>query len=94
MHALSDWGATVEKMISSPRGTDEEEEAVRHAGRECEKFIKERWTEREWETAWFVNPAVSLPCGIYASKYTYALYLSLETAKRAWPGAYTRLCSA
>lgn len=61
IHALYDWGATVEKMICSPRGTDEEEEAVRHAGRECEKFIKERWVEREWETAWFVNPPVSLP---------------------------------
>jgi hypothetical protein len=56
--ALSDWGITIDKLVRSPKGTDEEEELVRQAGREIETFIKRRWTEQEWETAWFVNPPV------------------------------------
>lgn len=58
--ALSDWGVTMDHLVRSPRGTDEEEELVRKAGEEVSKFIKARWVEQEWETAWFVNPPVSL----------------------------------
>jgi len=54
--ALNEWGVTLEKLIISPRGTAEEEEAVRMAGNEVAKFVKNRWKEVEWETAWFVNP--------------------------------------
>lgn len=57
--ALADWGMTEDKLIRSPKGTEEEEELVRKAGSEIETFIKRRWNEREWETAWFVNPPVS-----------------------------------
>lgn len=57
--ALSDWDVTIDKLVRSPRGTDEEEELVAQAGAEISKFVKNRWVEKEWETAWFVNPPVS-----------------------------------
>jgi hypothetical protein len=46
-------------LIRTPRGTEEEEIAVREAGLEVHKFVIATWREREWETAWFVNPPVS-----------------------------------
>lgn len=49
----------MDKLIYSPKGTDEEEELVRLAGQEINNFICKRWNEKEWETAWFVNPPVS-----------------------------------
>ncbi len=49
----------MDKLVRSQRGTDEEERQVREHGREIETFIKRRWIESEWETAWFVNPPVS-----------------------------------
>jgi hypothetical protein len=57
--ALSDWGDTQASLIRSPRGTAEEEAAVRQAGSDVHKFIIATWKEQEWETAWFVNPPVS-----------------------------------
>ncbi|EJC98832.1 uncharacterized protein FOMMEDRAFT_95368 [Fomitiporia mediterranea MF3/22] len=54
--ALSDWGITIDKLIISPKGTLEEEEAVRQSSLEVQRFVARRWIEREWETAWFVNP--------------------------------------
>lgn len=50
----------MDKLITSPRGTDDEEREVKEYGREIEVFIKRRWIEREWETAWFLNPPVSI----------------------------------
>lgn len=57
--ALAEWGITMDKLVRSPRGSDEEEREIRKYGEEIEKFVKRRWNEREWETAWFVNPPVS-----------------------------------
>lgn len=57
--SLADWGITEGKLVRSPKGTDEEEALVKQAGADIEEFIKRRWVEREWETAWFVNPPVS-----------------------------------
>ncbi|KAG1799437.1 uncharacterized protein HD556DRAFT_128290 [Suillus plorans] len=54
--ALAEWGITMEKLVRSPRGNPEIEDMVRNAGREIDGFVKRRWVEREWETAWFVNP--------------------------------------
>ncbi|KAI0036577.1 hypothetical protein K488DRAFT_40918 [Vararia minispora EC-137] len=54
--ALAEWGVTEDKMIRSAKGTPEEEQAVIEAGGEIQTFIVRRWNEREWETAWFVNP--------------------------------------
>ncbi|KAL4246574.1 Protein of unknown function DUF3605 [Abortiporus biennis] len=54
--ALSEWGVTMDKLIRSPKPSEEEEELVRKAGEEIATFVKGRWNEREWETAWFVNP--------------------------------------
>ncbi|KAF9452939.1 hypothetical protein P691DRAFT_755971 [Macrolepiota fuliginosa MF-IS2] len=54
--ALAEWGITLETMVVSPKGPEEDEELVRRAGAEVDKFIRKRWDEDEWETAWFVNP--------------------------------------
>ncbi|KAJ7022716.1 hypothetical protein C8F04DRAFT_1137115 [Mycena alexandri] len=54
--ALAEWGMTQDKMIKSEKGTPEEDELVRRAGLPVNNFVKNRWIEEEWETAWFVNP--------------------------------------
>ncbi|KAG2344473.1 hypothetical protein BDR05DRAFT_989299 [Suillus weaverae] len=54
--ALAEWGLTMENLVRSPRGSPEIEEMVKNAGREIDGFVKRRWVESEWETAWFVNP--------------------------------------
>ncbi|KAK7690283.1 hypothetical protein QCA50_006938 [Cerrena zonata] len=54
--ALAEWGVTMDNLIRSPKGTPEEEERVKRAGDEISTFVKRRWNEDEWETAWFVNP--------------------------------------
>jgi hypothetical protein len=33
---------------------------LKEAGREVDRFVKNRWLEKEWETAYFINPPVSL----------------------------------
>ncbi|KLO08281.1 hypothetical protein SCHPADRAFT_835514 [Schizopora paradoxa] len=54
--ALSEWGITMDKLIRSSEGSADEEALIATAGDEIRKFIKQRWNEAEWETAWFVNP--------------------------------------
>lgn len=54
---LAEWGITIES-IRIPRGSEEDEEMVRNAGKEVSAFVKRRWQENKWETAWFVNPPV------------------------------------
>ncbi|KAJ7830266.1 hypothetical protein B0H13DRAFT_2114651 [Mycena leptocephala] len=54
--ALSEWGVTLDKMVKSEKGTPEEDELVRLTGLPVHNFVKNRWVEEEWETAWFVNP--------------------------------------
>jgi hypothetical protein len=51
---------TIDKLIRSPKGTPEEDETVREAGREVDQFVRNRWIENEWDTAWFMNPVVGL----------------------------------
>lgn len=51
----------MDKLVRSEKGTEEEEEAVQRAGRHVGEFVKRRWVEEEWETAWFVNPPVGVP---------------------------------
>ncbi|KDR82448.1 hypothetical protein GALMADRAFT_237773 [Galerina marginata CBS 339.88] len=54
--ALAEWGITKDKMIRSSPPTVEEAELIERAGSEVQRFVKNRWHESEWETAWFVNP--------------------------------------
>ncbi|KAJ3533542.1 hypothetical protein NMY22_g7293 [Coprinellus aureogranulatus] len=54
--ALAEWGITLDKMIVSEKGTEEEEALVKKAGEKVHEFVKTRWNEDIWETAWFVNP--------------------------------------
>ena len=88
--ALSEWGITMEKLVRSPRGTDEEEREVRKYGEEIEKFVKRRWDPREWETAWFVNPPVS---AFHDTVPIECLIVITEAAERAGADPHTRLCA-
>lgn len=91
--ALSEWGVTLDQMICSPRGTDEEEELVRKAGIEIETFVKRRWNEREWETAWFVNPPVStIREQQYVSNDERLIRLYLASAKHTGSISRPRIC--
>ncbi|KAG6891511.1 hypothetical protein C0992_005044 [Termitomyces sp. T32_za158] len=56
--ALSDWGITVDKLIRSAAPNEDEAELLRRAGEEIQEFVRNRWDESLWETAWFVNPPV------------------------------------
>ena len=58
--ALADWGITLDKMITSPKGSEEEEALVKKAGSAVAEFVRRRWKEDVWETAWFVNPPVRI----------------------------------
>ena len=89
--ALSDWGVTMDKLIRSPKGTEEEEQLVRAACKEIETFIERRWTEREWETAWFVNPPVGHWLQCCHSMFTDAPPVSLASTKRPRSCPHTRL---
>ena len=57
--ALAEWGITKETMIVSEPATEEQKLLIDRAGKEVHRFIKNRWKESDWETAWFVNPPVS-----------------------------------
>ncbi|KAG6850337.1 hypothetical protein H0H93_014610 [Arthromyces matolae] len=58
--ALADWGITMDTLIRSNQPTPEEAELLRRAGEEIHEFIRNRWNESNWETAWFVNPPLAL----------------------------------
>lgn len=57
---LAEWGVTMDKLIRSEPPTEEEEILIQRAGREVDRYVKNRWVEEDWETAWFVNPPVSV----------------------------------
>ncbi|KIP09689.1 hypothetical protein PHLGIDRAFT_502877 [Phlebiopsis gigantea 11061_1 CR5-6] len=81
--ALADWGVTMDKLIVSARGTDEEEKLVRGAGKEIETFVKTKWVEHEWETAWFVNPPRLQSVPGLAHAHVFARHKSYEESA-AW----------
>ncbi|KAF8158060.1 hypothetical protein B0H34DRAFT_707342 [Crassisporium funariophilum] len=54
--ALAEWGITLDSMIKSEPPTEEEDALIQKAGKEVHRYVKNRWAESEWETAWFVNP--------------------------------------
>ncbi|PPQ68111.1 hypothetical protein CVT26_005732 [Gymnopilus dilepis] len=54
--ALAEWGITEDKMVKSAPPTEGEKALIEKAGSEVHRFVKNRWDETEWETAWFVNP--------------------------------------
>ena len=56
--ALSEWGITLDRMVKSKPPTIEEAALIERAGSEVHRYVKTRWSESEWETAWFVNPPV------------------------------------
>jgi len=54
--ALAEWGAPPDYTVNRLEGTPEEEELVKRAGAGVHEFVRSKWQEDEWETAWFVNP--------------------------------------
>lgn len=60
--ALKEWGVTMDALVISPPPTDAEKKMIDRAGCEVRRFVERRWREDEWETAWFVNPPVSVLC--------------------------------
>jgi hypothetical protein len=59
MGALRDeWGMSIDKLTISSEPTAEERRHIDHVGREVAAFVRRRWNESQWETAWFVNPPV------------------------------------
>ncbi|KAG6376925.1 hypothetical protein JVT61DRAFT_957 [Boletus reticuloceps] len=54
--ALAEWGITMDNLVRSPSGNEVEETMVKNTGKEVREFVKRRWKENQWETAWFVNP--------------------------------------
>ncbi|KAI0270245.1 hypothetical protein BGY98DRAFT_923704 [Russula aff. rugulosa BPL654] len=76
--ALSDWCITEESLMRTSRGTEEEEAAVREAGLEVHKFVIATWKEREWETAWFVNPPRLQSVPALAHIHVFARHKSAE----------------
>ncbi|OCH85960.1 hypothetical protein OBBRIDRAFT_890822 [Obba rivulosa] len=53
---LAHWGIAPDPLEWPQRGTLEEDALVRRAAGEVSEFVRRRWKEREWETAWFDNP--------------------------------------
>ncbi|KAI0822063.1 hypothetical protein BC628DRAFT_1328389 [Trametes gibbosa] len=82
--ALADWGVTMNKLVRSPRGTEEEERGVRRYGWEIETFVKRRWNERQWETAWFVNPPRLQSVPELTHIHVFARHKSPEEIARAF----------
>ncbi|KAJ7600939.1 hypothetical protein C8J56DRAFT_767776 [Mycena floridula] len=54
--ALAEWGITEDKMIKSNRPTEKEDILIHRASQHVHDFVRNRWKETDWETAWFVNP--------------------------------------
>jgi hypothetical protein len=53
---LAEWGVPADYTVNRVLGTPEEEELIIRAGAGVHDFVRIRWPEEEWETAWFVNP--------------------------------------
>ena len=57
---LAEWDITMDNITKSEPPTEEETILIQKAGSEVHRYVKNRWVENEWETAWFVNPPVSI----------------------------------
>lgn len=94
--ALADWGVTMDKLVRSPRASEAEETMVKSAGKEVHEFVKRRWNEDQWETAWFVNPPVR-----FMRRCDYASVVSMysprpgiaEVTEHSWFSAYPCVCA-
>jgi len=63
--SLADWGVTMDSLIRSSPPMLEETMHIKNAGREVHRYVQNRWSETEWEAAWFVNP----PVGYFLPRY-------------------------
>lgn len=87
MGVLVELGITPDKIRSVDRGSYEP------AGIEVERFVRRQWPEDNWETAWFVNPHVSVFESIHGVSHLINIPLA-EAAKYSRFIARSRLCSS
>ncbi len=86
------WGFTGgDREATYPISVDQDAhtmEMVRKAHKEVDEFVLEHWLVIDWETAWFVNPPVSL------INLTFHLPTDslIETSKHTWPSARPCVC--
>ena len=92
--ALAEWGITKEKMIVSASPTKEEAVLIERAGKEVHRYVKNRWPESDWETAWFVNPPVSDDLVFDLNEISHHCTLGAETSECSRTGAHSRFCSS
>ena len=88
--ALADWNVTIDKLIRFPKATLEEDEMIKEAGREIDQFVRNKWIESEFETAWFVNPPVGPPCACPDPPILSLLVIYSEASK--YSGAIPHSC--
>jgi hypothetical protein len=92
--ALAEWGITMASLVRSPQGTESEEVAIKRASHEIHQFVRSRWAESEWETAWFVNPPVGICLSILLLRNPAHEHWYTEAAKYSWFGTYSRIRTA
>ena len=95
--ALEEWGITMDKLIRSAPPSLEEADLVEKAGSEVHRYVKNRWTETQWETAWFVNPPVRGCFRKSSSIHLLIRFWSIPftaTPKCSRPRPYSCICSA
>lgn len=93
--ALAEWGVTMGSLVRSPPPSAAEQTLLQRAGAEVDGYVRRRWREDEWETAWFVNPPVSgwLHIPVAAVWLTLGIR-AIEAAERARAGARSRFRAA
>lgn len=87
---LSEFGMTIDELVHPETGSEQEEMLVWRAGQEVDRFVKKRWPEREWETAWLVNPPVRLLSMKTCLHSKMAVPIAIS--KRPWVSAFPCLC--
>lgn len=88
---LSEFGMSIDQLIHPEKGSEEEEMLIRRAGEEVDRFVKTRWPEREWETAWLVNPLVRT-LSMKMRPFPRLADLPIDIPKCPWTSAFPCLC--
>lgn len=81
--ALAEWGIPLDYAVNRVEGTPEEDELVKGAGAGVHEFVRSKWQEDEWETAWFVNPPRLQSVRALAHIHVFARRKSEEEKKGA-----------
>src|SRR5271170_105943 len=72
---FSECEMNVKWLERSLKKTQSGDEMIMRAGYEVHEFVRNRWAEKEWEAAWFVNPPVRCSVLLRLAEYLYRLWL-------------------